>query len=153
MEGEAIELNDQSLLWPERIDLEIVDEDVRRRRRKVVFAAKDREAFLQRRAGRERCSGFGDQPMAGSHPTPAHPTGTGGFHCAEFEEAKPIRLFECPLQPGAIDHGGEVNECSGHRGSWDCVDDGAVVCVETPPVQSNSPTTRSAARGRYVHGR
>jgi len=59
MEGEAVQLNDQALLWPEGVHLEVEDAGVRDRGRKAGVAAELEELLLQRGAGQVRIVGEG----------------------------------------------------------------------------------------------
>src|SRR5436190_21678816 len=124
----AVELDDEPMLGPERVDGELADGDVDRGQRDAVPAAGGKNPTLERRAG------VGERRPAGVEHGPEHLEAVAAVGAPardlerdEVEQPQPLGLVKRALSLAPSDHLGEVEQRPGDGCHRNALVDGAVV--------------------------
>jgi len=121
VKGKAVELDDQPLFGPERIDLISEDLSVGRGWRQEMSSTEGSKAILERGAGCDRSMRFDQESTDRLQRSTAVALFADRLHLAQAQEFEPVGLLPSPLEATLIDGLGEVEEGSGNGGDRNAV--------------------------------
>ena len=143
--GIAVQLDDEALLWPERVDLTAEESRIHGGQWKPVLPAQRSEQILEWRAcGSDPLLGyeFADCRQARSPSVPI----TGLFKGVGAEKAEAIRLLEGTGEPLSRNLCSDIDERPCHARDRDSVAHRYRRSVKTNSVQANARPSASAVR-------
>jgi len=138
VEGEAVQFDNEALVGPEGVDLEIEDGCVEHGRRQLVRAAERREFVLEGRTRAGRSTKLADEAADWSECVAARAAGTGSFQRTELEQVEAVGLLEDALEDVFINYVGKIEESAGDRRDRDAILDRTVLRVDAAFVKENS---------------